>query len=415
MKSKYYIKTICPRCGHSVQGNWFDPCPYCRNDFAVNYETVFDVSGGRLPEAGLRDGIYRFSDFFAFEEGSPDITLGEGNTPLRKLERLGKYLGLSELYMKDEAKNPTYSHKDRLASLLVSRAAYENAEGIALASTGNQGIAVAAYANAANIPCVVFTTPNASPTMSIAMRALGAQVFITPTMDDRLFMLRKLVCEQGYFPASGICTPPIGSCCYAVDAYKTIAFEVYEQMGEKLPDWFIVPSSYGDTLYGIHKGMKDLVAMGYVGKTSRMAGAEVFGATRKSLESGGEKPLPAETFPSLQTSIAVGYTTFLTMRAIRESNGIAEKSDDINAIRFQKILAETEGIIAELSSTASLVILEKMISEGKIKSEDSIVILMTSTGFKETQIIDKWIPDIPVIQPTMESFLAARKTYQRRI
>lgn len=401
----YYVKTVCPRCGRPLSGRPFDPCPDCRKELNVSYETVFDVKNAAFPAPAPEKGIYRFADFFALAETAPKITLGEGNTPLRKLERLGAHFGLDHLYMKDESKNPSLSHKDRLCSLLVSKALEAGAPGIVLSSTGNQGAAAAAYCKVAGLPCVVFTTPNVSPVMKTLMQAFGAYVFVTPTMNDRLLIMRELVDKLGFFPASGIHTPPIGSLCYAVDAYKTIAFETYEQMGGQLPDWFVVPVSYGDTLYGIHKGMTDLVAMGLAEKTSRMAAAEVFGAAQKSLESNSDIPLTVPTRPSFQTSIAVGSTTYLTVRAIRESRGAAALSRDSEVLPIQKLLAEKEGVFAEPSSAASIVALQKLVDAGKIKKEDKIVLLITSTGIKDPETASKWLPNIPCIQPDLTQFL----------
>ena len=106
--------------------------------------------------------------------------------------------------MKDESKNPTMSHKDRMCSLIVSKALADKAPGIVISSTGNQGAAAAAYAAVAGLPCVVFTTPNVSETMKTLMQAYGAQVFVTPTMSDRGIIMEKLVREMGYYPASGL-------------------------------------------------------------------------------------------------------------------------------------------------------------------------------------------------------------------
>lgn len=405
----YFVKAVCPRCGLELTGNPYDPCPRCRKDYNINYETVFDVKDAKFPAPAPEKGIYRFRDFFALKDSTKGVTLGEGNTPLRKLENLGNYFGLHNVYMKDESKNPLMSHKDRLCSLLITKAVELGAPGIVISSTGNQGASAAAYCQAAGIPCVVFTTPNVSPMMKLLMQSMGAYVFVTPTAEDRLVVMRQVVEKLGYFPASGMYTPPIGSLCYAVDAYKTIAFETYEQMGNELPDWFVVPVSYGDTLYGIYKGVRDLKDMGLTSKCTHMCAAEPFGATRLSVESGQELPISVNTHPSIQTSIASGYTTYLTMNAIRDSKGTSEISTDAEVIKMQELLARKESVFAEPSSVSAVVALQKLVEEHKIDPDEKIVLVITSTGLKDPETAMKWQPKIPNIQPDFEEFLKAMK------
>lgn len=399
----YFKKTICPICKREIETNFYEACPYCKKEGIVtNYETIFDLTNAKLEKKENEKGIYKYSDFFPIKEGIEKISLSEGNTPLIKLDRLGKLLGIENLYIKDESKNPTYSHKDRMCSLMVTKAKSEKAKGLVIASTGNQGASVAAYSAVAGLPCVVFTTENVSDSMLTLMLSYGAKVFITPTMKDRVTMMEKLVREYNFFPASGLENPPIGSCCYAIDAYKTISYEVYEQLNNNVPDYFVIPISYGDTLYGIYKGMKELKEMKYIRNIPKIVGAEVFGALQESLKN--NKPTHVNTSPSDQTSIAAGDVTYLTYKAVKNSNGFAEISSDEEALRMQKLLAKTEGIIAELSSVAGLVALEKMIKENKIKKDDKIVVLLTSTGIKTPEIIKKWTSKVPKIEVSIDDF-----------
>lgn len=401
----------CVRCERRMETPYWESCPNCRKEgIQVNYKTIYDCNGKKLPTLQNEEiGIYRFKDFFPIEKDDPYISLGEGNTPLHRLSRLGEKMGLHNLYMKDESKNPTMSHKDRMCSLIVSKALAEHAPGVVISSTGNQGAATAAYAAVAGLPCVVFTTPNVSPTMKILMQAYGAQVFVTPTMADRGIIMEKLVHEMGYYPASGLVSPPIGSSCFGVDAYKSIAFEVYEQMGNAVPDWFVIPISYGDTLYGISKGMEDLKEMGYISKLPRLAGAEVFHAAENNLAEGNKIPKEQPSEPSIQTSIATGWVTYQTLEALRKCGGTARTSNDDEALKMQKRFAETEGIFAETASCASLVVLEKLVKEGKIKPDEKVVVLITSTGIKTPDITQLYVPEVPCINPELEDFKKAMK------
>lgn len=406
-----YKEVRCIRCKKPMETAYYDSCPYCKaKGYNVNYETVYDCAGKRLPDKTDESiGIYRYKEFYSIGENAPYVSLGEGNTPLHKLDRIGREIGLNHLYMKDESKNPTMSHKDRMCSLIVSKALADKAPGIVISSTGNQGAAAAAYAAVAGLPCVVFTTPNVSDTMKTLMQAYGAQVFVTPTMSDRGIIMEKLVREMGYYPASGLLSPPIGSSCFGIDGYKSIAFEVFEQLGNQVPDWFVVPISYGDTLYGISKGMKDLKEMGYIDRLPGLAAAEVFHAAEQNLKQDNEIPVEQPSKPSIQTSIATGWVTCQTLKALKECGGVARTSKDEEALAMQKRFAKTEGIYAETASCASLVVLEKLAAEGKIKPDDKVVVLITSTGLKDPGTTNLYLPEVPCIEPTLEAFKKAMK------
>ncbi|MDY2983707.1 MAG: pyridoxal-phosphate dependent enzyme [Synergistes jonesii] len=404
-----YKGVSCARCGHPLEGAYYDGCPACKKKgFNVNYETKYDCSGMKLPPISDKDeGIYRFKDFFSLPENAPHVSIGEGNTPLHRLDRIGKKLGLNNLYMKDESKNPTMSHKDRMCSLIISKALADKAPGVVISSTGNQGASTSAYCSVAGLPCVIFTTPNVSPSMKTWMQAFGAFVFVTPTMEDRGIIMEKLVQEMGYAPASGLIDPPIGSSCFAVDGYKTISFEVFEQLGGKAPDWFIIPISYGDTLYGISKGMHDLEDMGYISKLPKLVAAEVFHSCENNLSAGNEIPVEQPSKASIQTSIATGKVTFQTVRAVRECGGLASTSNDDEALAMQQELAQTEGVFAEVSSCASLVVLKKLVAEKKIALDEKVVVLITSTGIKTPDVTQLYVPEIPIIKPTIEDYKRA--------
>lgn len=406
-----YKNVRCARCKKPMETAYYDSCPYCKaQGYNVNYETVYNCAGKKLPKKTDESiGIYRYKEFYSLGENDPYVSLGEGNTPLHKLNRIGREMGLDHLYMKDESKNPTMSHKDRMCSLIVSKALADKAPGVVISSTGNQGAATAAYAAVAGLPCVVFTTPNVSDTMKTLMQAYGAQVFVTSTMSERGIIMEKLVREMGYYPASGLVSPPIGSSCFGVDGYKSIAFEIFEQLDAQAPDWFIVPISYGDTLYGISKGMKDLKEMGYIDRLPKLAAAEVFHAAERNLELDNEIPVEQPSKPSIQTSIATGWVTYQTIKALKECEGAARTSNDEEALVMQKRLAKAEGIYAETASCASLVVLEKLVKEGKIKADDKVVVLITSTGVKDPETTNLYLPEVPCILPTLDAFKKAMK------
>lgn len=406
----YYVKAVCSRCGRTLEGNYYDACPHCAKEGVnANYRTIYHLVGAKLPaDQGNQPGIFRFRNFYPIEDNAPVVSIGEGNTPLLHIPRMGKKLGLSRLYVKDESRNPTWSQKDRLCAIMVSRALAANAPGMVVSSTGNQGASVAAYCAAAGIPCAVFTTSNVSPAMKTLMQAYGAKLFITPSMADRVTIMKKVVSELGFLPGSGMPKPPIGSDCFGLDGYKSIAFELYEQCKGEMPDWIVFSISYGGTLEGVYRGLCDLKAMGYIDKLPRIAAAERYGPATRTIAAGKDDPIAIEDAPpSILTSMATPMVAYHTVKAIKDSGGAARETTDEASLAMHKLLAQSEGIFAEPSSLPPFVAIEKLLNEGIMKPDEKIIVVLTSTGLKYIEIAQSWLPDIPCINPTLEEFRAA--------
>ena len=217
----------CPRCGEA--------------GIAVNLTVKLDLTGlAGLPSGQLHDpdaprGLWRFRRLMPVS-GEHPVTLGEGATPLVHLERLGRRLGLHRLYAKDESRNPTWSYKDRLCSVAVTHAVEAGARVVTISSTGNHGASTAAYAARAGLACVIFTLASVPDTMKTLMQAYGAAVVACPTSESRWALMRESVERLGWYPTSGFVLPPIGSNPYGIEGYKTIAYEVAEDLGWRAPD-----------------------------------------------------------------------------------------------------------------------------------------------------------------------------------
>lgn len=414
----YFKDMVCIRCGHPMgSGAYFEGCPVCKAEgVGSNYTATYDLTNAKLPDANGQPGIYRYRDFYPLPDDAKPVSIGEGNTPLLHLKRLGQKLGLANLYAKDETRNPTLSYKDRICSLLVTKAKHDGAPAVTISSTGNHGAAAAAYAAAAGMPCIVFTVPQVPQTMKTLMQVYGACVIVTPTAQDRWTIMEKCVRELGWTPLSGFQSPAIGSNAYGIDAYKSIAFEIYEQLGNQAPAMISVPACYSDGLYGTYKGACDLKAMGYIDELPKFVGAEVFGSLQKTIESGAKDPVAVPSEWSVSFSIANGLCTWQGLQAVRGSNGYARSSSDKETLAMQKLLASTEGLYAEASSVTSLVTLGKLAAEGKIKPEDKVVAVLTSTGLKDPATTQKELPPVPQIQPDMAELRAAlRDSYNVNI
>jgi threonine synthase len=339
-------------------------------------------------------------------------TLGEGQTPLLRLENLGESLGMGALFLKDEGRNPTWSYKDRFCSVAVSKARELEAKVITISTSGNHGAATAAYAAKAGLPCVVFTIPDVPDTIKTLMQVYGAYLIVVPTAQDRWALMRQCIDQFGWYPASGYMNPPVGSNPWGIEGYKTIAYEIVAQLGGRSPEWVIVPTAYGDGLYGTWKGFKELKAMGAIDRLPKMVAAERFGPLARTLELGSEQVSQVEASSSVAFSIANGISTYQALKALKESGGLAITASDEEIMEMQKTLAASEGIYGEASSVIALNIAAKLRTQGQAAADDTVVAVLTSSGLKDTVATAEILPPPPQIAPELaELRQALEQTY----
>ncbi|GLV11709.1 pyridoxal-phosphate dependent enzyme [Mycobacterium intracellulare] len=198
-------------------------------------------------------------------------------------------MGLHRLMLNDETRNPTWSYKDRLAVVTVTNAAASGASTVIVSSIGNRGAAVAAYAAAAGLGCVALTLSSVRCELRILMQAYGAWVVAYDKGPDRWPVLRAAVEAFDWMPISRLVSPPIGSNPFGIEGYKTIAYELWRQLGET-PDVVVVPSAHGDGLAGIRRGFSVLVGLGLASRMPRWSRS-----TRSA-------PMPAGCGPKRESS-----------------------------------------------------------------------------------------------------------------
>ena len=399
----------CIRCKSPLgTAPYYLGCPKCESEgVTCNYTTVYDLSEAYLPEAHPGAGIWSYKPFYPVYDNAREISLQEGNTPLIHLKSLGERLGLNRLYVKDESRNPTLSFKDRFCSVAITKAVQDSAPGIVVSSTGNQGASAAAYAAKAGKPCIIFTVAEVPDTMKTLMLVYGAAVVMVPTSLDRWKLMRLCVQEFGWAPISGFVSPPIGSNCYGVDGYKSMAFEVYRQLQNTAPDAVIFPTAYSDGLYGFYKGMEDLRELKLVSHLPKLIASEVFGSMEQTLAVHADRPVAVGSSWSVSFSIAGSLCTWQGLESVASTNGYARCSNDAETLRMQILLARTEGLYAENSSVTSLVCAGKLAAEGKIGPDDTVVAVLTSTGLKDPVTTQKNMPTVPHINPDRDELRKA--------
>jgi threonine synthase len=319
--------------------------------------------------------------------GGAQVTLGEGMTPLLHARRLGDRLGLTSLYIKDEGQNPTNSFKARGLSAAVSMATTLGATTVALPTAGNAGGAAAAYAACAGLHCVVAMPTDTPSTIILECRALGAEVhLIEGLISDCGRFIAQEVARSGWFEVSTLKEP------YRIEGKKTMGYELWEQFGGTLPDVIACPTGGGVGLIGMWKAFDELETMGFIdSRRPRMIAAQAEGCapivrafTRHSNES--------ESWDNAAT-VAAGLRVpkplgdFLILTAIYESRGEAVAASDQELMMACRDMARLEGIMAAPESGAALAAIQKLVEEGKIGRDESVVLFNTGGGYK---YIEAW-------------------------
>lgn len=326
--------------------------------------------------------LWRYAEMLPVRDPAYRVSLGEGFTPLLPLPRLGKALGMSALYAKDEGINPTGSFKARGLVMAVSRAAELGVKALAIPSAGNAGSAAAAYAARAGLPVYIYLPQDVPVAFLAEMQALGAAVtLVDGLITDCAKLVRKGADEGRWFDLSTLKEP------YRVEGKKTMGYEIAEQMDWRVPDVIIYPTGGGTGIVGIAKAMDEMQALGWIGsERPRLICVQAEGCAPivRAYDQGVElAPMwenAATVADGLRVPAAVG--DFLILRAVRSSGGTALTVSDAELIAAQRELGGSEGIYAAPEAAATLSALRRLLDDGTISRSERVVLLLTGNGLK---------------------------------
>jgi threonine synthase len=398
----------------------FEGCPRCRSgDFASNLTVTYDYDGlvgnSNMGAFKLRRHLWQYSDILPVKSVSSIVDLGAGGTPLLNCKSIASSLLMNTVLLKDETRNPTGSFKDRLCSVAISKGIEFGATTVTAMTTGNHGAATAAHASRAGLRSVLFTLDYVPSTMLYLMQIYGANVIRLKSQEFGAYpysVMHECIKNYGWYPTNSYTIPPTGN-PYGVEGYKTIAYEILQQLQWNCPDFVVVPTGHGDGLYGIWKGFNEMKTLGLVERTPKMVAVQPKNAAPlvNALETNLTKVVAVETKPTVAFSIAGDYTTFQGLRAIRDSNGFAVAVEDQNILNLQRETAKSEGLFFETASIASLSGVKALRESGEIDRTDSVVCIMTSGGLKNTTICNTNLPE----PSTIESNFAEFERYAKEI
>ncbi len=364
-------------------------CPHCQTEsFKAPLEVMYDY-----PE-DIRDllqsplpGLTRYAPLLPPLVES--LSMGEGGTALIPISR-GKKDGGREIYVKDEGRNPTMSHKDRLNLVVSSTASILEAPGIVAASSGNHGASAAAYAARAGLPAVILTTPR-PPAIASFMQAFHQLVVAVPDAETRWELMDRVIEEFGYHPASNQTTPPTNH-PFGSEGYKTIAYELYLQLDGRAPEAVFVPVGYAELFFGIYKGFKELLRYQIIDTMPRMIACEPeAGAPLKKALELDQPVATVDTGDTGAYSIAVPVSSYRGFIAASDSGGASLAVSDEAVVAAQYELGKN-GIWPEMSGAISVAALD-FADELELGS-GPIICVNTSNGFKDMGVGRNLIPEI---------------------
>ncbi len=329
--------------------------------------------------------VWRYEELLPLDKTSQRVSLGEGGTTLHKSTRIAERLRLKRLSVKDEGQNPTGSFKDRGMTLGVSKAVEIGAERVACASTGNTSASLAAYAARAGLECVV-VIPSGKTALGKLIQAMvyGARVVqLEGSFDDALrAVMKSAQLDKSLYLLNSI-NP------YRLEGQKTLAYEVWDQLGGEIPDTVIVPVGNAGNISAIWKGFQDLNHLGLISDLPRMIGVQAEGASpianayRRGLKTIEPTPNPETIATAIRIGSPASWKKALT--AVKDSKGSMETVTDREILDAQRLLASLEGIFVEPASASSIAGLKKLAESGAVNREEEVVCVTTGHGLKDPE------------------------------
>jgi len=390
----------CRKCGREYPLEPINLCDFCLNPLEVIYD--YKAMAAEIDREKLGQGqftMWRYRDMLPVE--GEVVDLGTGFTPLIKANNLGSELGLDQLYIKNDCLNPTYSFKDRVVSVAVTKAREFGFEAVACASTGNLAASVAAHAAKANMKAYVFVPANVEPGKLVGA-AIYNPVLITVdgSYDDVNCLCRQLT-EKFNWGFININLRP-----YYAEGSKTLGYEVAEQLGWRAPDCVVAPAASGLLFTRIWKGLDELSMLGLIEPVNtHMYVAQAAGCSPivNAFKAGSLHVHPVEP-NTVAKSIAIGNPAdgYYALRVARQSGGGGGAVTDEEVIAGMKLLAQTEGIFAEAAGGVVIATLQKLATSGIIKRNELTVALITGAGPRTQDIVSDTVQPFH-IQPTIES------------
>jgi len=394
-------------------------CRECKKEYDPTFKYICDECFGPLDVhynfpsltkntfVNREQTYWRYFELLPITDKSNIVSINAGMTPLVKAEKLGKEIGLNNLYIKNDSVNPTFSFKDRPAGVAVSKAKEFGLGSVGCASTGNLAAATAAHAAKAGLPCYIFAPSDIEHAKITQALSYGSHyIAVDGTYDDA----NRIAAQVG--DSKGIGIVNINMRSYYVEGSKTLAYEVAEQLNWQVPDQLIVPTGSGAMLNAICKGFEELETVSLVNQVSQMhmncAQANGCAPIVTAFKKNSTDVVPVESPDTVAKSLAIGDPGDgrYVLKRLKQFNGIAEESNNKEILDAILLLAKTEGIFTEPAGGVSVAVLKKMVEQGKIDKNEITVCYVTGNGLKATESLMEVLPKPEVMQPDIAKISA---------
>ena len=376
-------------------------CPACSEEAAPSnvqpvYSRMQSLRPGRLSGSGLPRYISQLP-----VARDRLVSLGEGGTPIISAPSLGREIGLRRLLIKDERMNPTGSWRDRYVAVAMSQ--HTGADDITIGCAGSESLCVsaAAYAARAGMRSVSLLDGTVAETGGRAIDAIdgvGGRAVGVAAPESRWSLLADAERMLGWRAISNRASPPIGGDPLGIEGYKTIAYEIAEQLGFAVPDLVVVPAGLGDGIAGIWRGFRELADWGVVDAYPRMVAVEVGGALAAALAGGRDWVEPSVETTTNARALAGITGTVQSLHAVTESEGLVVRVTEPELEAARIILGETEGIWADLAAPRRSPPHQKLACRGDVPARVQIVSVVTEHGLLDDSAVApgtlrRWTPE----------------------
>ncbi|MDJ0814702.1 MAG: threonine synthase [Desulfobacterales bacterium] len=376
-----------------ICGRHYDPaevdyvCPDHGDDGILDVQYDYDIIARQITKAGLRHSgeftIWRYKALLPVDANAALPPLSVGWTPLYHAPRLASKLGLQNLWIKDDGRQPTASYKDRASAVAVVKAAEKNASIITTASTGNAAAALSGLCASVGQSNVIFV-PQSAPQAKIAqLLVFGSRVILVKgTYDDAFELCLQASKEYGWYNRNTGYNP------YMCEGKKTAAYEICEQLEWDAPDRIFVSVGDGCIIGGLHKGLKDLMALGWIDRMPRLMGIQAAGSSylyeawKNNEDILTKPPIDAQT---VADSISSGLPRdrIKALNAVKETDGAYISIADDDIMRAIPELARATGVFAEPAGAAAYAGLVAAVDRQLVSADENIVVLNTGNGLKD--------------------------------
>jgi threonine synthase len=398
------LPLICSNCGSRFDAEPTAICLHCLGPLVPEYDATRilpdrNAIGRRAPS------LWRYREWLPFT-GSPTLSLDSGFTPLVESPALARRLGVSRVWVKNDAvSHPTLSFKDRVVSTAINAAHAFGLDVIGCASTGNLANAVAAHAARAGLEAWIFIPHDLEPAKVFGTSVFGPKlVRVRGTYDDVNRLCAQVADSFGW----GLVNVNLRA--YYGEGSKTMAFEIIEQLGWRAPTAIVAPMAGGALVTKLHRGFREFSEAGlFDGVLPRIHGAQAAGCAPivRLVERGGGR-LEPEIPSTVARSLAIGNPAdgLTAARAITETNGWAAKVSDADLVEGIRLLAETTGIFAETAGGVTVAAAQQLARAGRLRPDDDVVLCITGNGLKTLDAVAGSLREAPVIAPRLSAVAA---------